>query len=103
MPCARVSQRWAYAWLPVAVACWAMAGVGCPRTVTSSVPDASPPAQARPAEGGDPAYVRWVGERSLLGQARRQAAQVSGSGVQWRHPYGAPQPRQVVRQASVWL
>src|SRR5581483_10713658 len=27
----------------------------------------------------------------------------SGSGVQWRHPYAEPQPRQVVRKASVWL
>ena len=39
----------------------------------------------------------------MLSQARRQAATISGSGVQWRHPYGTPQPRQAVRQASVWL
>ena len=39
----------------------------------------------------------------MLHQARRQAALVSGSGVQWRHPYGEPQPRQAVRRSSVWL
>jgi maltose alpha-D-glucosyltransferase/alpha-amylase len=39
----------------------------------------------------------------MLRQARLQAALISGRGVQWRHPYGEPQPRQAVRRASVWL
>src|SRR5262249_61317452 len=48
-------------------------------------------------------YIRWLEERSMLHQAARYARGVSGSGVQWRHRYGEPQPRQVVRRASVWL
>jgi hypothetical protein len=39
----------------------------------------------------------------MLSQAQKQAASISGSGVQWRHPYGEPQPRAAVQQASVWL
>jgi maltose alpha-D-glucosyltransferase/alpha-amylase len=39
----------------------------------------------------------------MLYQAGLQARKVSGNGVQWRHPYGDPQPRAVVRQASVWV
>jgi maltose alpha-D-glucosyltransferase/alpha-amylase len=49
------------------------------------------------------ALVRWLEERSMLYQAGRAAREVSGSGVQWRHPYGQPQPAEVVRRASVWL
>jgi trehalose synthase len=56
-----------------------------------------------PAKKPDAEYVRWLEERSMLSQARKQAAGVSGSGVQWRHPYGEPQPRQAVKRASVWL
>src|SRR5688572_15159449 len=48
-------------------------------------------------------YVRWLEERSMLHQAREQADQISGSGVQWRHPYGDPRPREAVKTASVWL
>jgi trehalose synthase len=49
------------------------------------------------------AYIRWLEERSMLYQAREQAHQISGSGVQWRHPYGDPRPREAVKTASVWL
>jgi maltose alpha-D-glucosyltransferase/alpha-amylase len=51
----------------------------------------------------DPAYLRWLEERSMLYQAAQEAKQVSGRGIQWRHPYGDPQPRQAVKSASVWL
>jgi len=101
MPCPKRCQCGIWGWLPVAVACWAAAGVGCQRTAAPPARDA--PARLRPAQGVDPGYVRWLEERSMLHQARRQAARVSGSGVQWRHPYGRPQPRRVVRRASVWL
>ncbi len=69
--------------------------VGCRRAAPPSAPvrDAVPEAAA----------IRWLEERSMLHQARQQAAAVSGQGVQWRHPYGRPQPREVVRRASVWL
>jgi trehalose synthase len=59
--------------------------------------------QASPAERPDPAYVRWLEERSMLHQAGQQARAISGRGVQWRHPFGEPQPRAAVRRASVWV
>jgi len=62
----------------------------------------SGPARAQSQE--EPAaYVHWLEERSMLHQAARHARAVSGSGVQWQHPYAEPQPRQAVRRASVWL
>jgi trehalose synthase len=39
----------------------------------------------------------------MLFQAAEQARLISGNGVQWRHAYGDPQPREAVKQASVWL
>src|SRR4051794_5861563 len=51
----------------------------------------------------DPAYIRWLEERSMLFQARAQARLISGQGVQWRHTYGSPKPREAVKLASVWL
>jgi maltose alpha-D-glucosyltransferase/alpha-amylase len=62
------------------------------------------PGPARAQSREEPAaYVRWLEERSMLHQAARHARAVSGSGVQWRHAYAEPQPRQVVRRAGVWL
>jgi trehalose synthase len=49
------------------------------------------------------AEVAWLEERSMLRQAAEVSRGVSGSGVQWRHPYGSPQPRKAVQYASVWL
>lgn len=49
------------------------------------------------------AYVRWLEERSILYQAAQQARKVSGQGVQWQHRYGEPQPREILKKASVWL
>lgn len=51
----------------------------------------------------DTAYISWLEERSMLFQAREQARHISGNGVQWRHPYGDPEPREAVGTASVWL
>jgi hypothetical protein len=53
--------------------------------------------------GTDREYVHWLEERSMLYQASQQARLVSGSSVQWRRPYGEPQPHQVVKRASVWV
>src|SRR2546421_12700143 len=103
MPCSSLSQRGVWGRVSVAVVCWTAAIAGCQRTVAPPASEAAPPAQAASAQGVDPAYVRWLEERSMLYQARRQAARVSGNGVQWRHPYGTPQPRQAVQRASVWL
>jgi trehalose synthase len=61
-------------------------------------------AQAPAAAKSDvPEYLRWLEERSMLHQARRYAAEVSGRGVAWQRPYAAPQTRDAVRRASVWL
>jgi hypothetical protein len=35
--------------------------------------------------------------------ASQEARSIFGSGAQWRHAYGEPQPREAVKQASVWL
>src|SRR5262245_56580183 len=75
-----------------------------PLTIVLSIAVA---ARAQPAtqkqREQDTTYIRWLEERSMLYQAREQARQISGSGVQWRHPYGDPQPREAVKTASVWL
>lgn len=62
-------------------------------------------AQVEPGSrsASDQDYISWLEQRSMLSQAKKQAASISGSGVQWRHPYGEPQPRAAVQQASVWL
>lgn len=48
-------------------------------------------------------YIDWLEERSMLHQAARYARAVSGGGEQWQRRYARPQPRQLVRRASVWL
>jgi hypothetical protein len=66
-----------------------------------SAPQLRPrPAAAPPA---DESYLVWLEERSMLRQAREDARSVSGNAVQWRHPYGKPQPLEAVKHASVWL
>ena len=59
----------------------------------------APAPDAKPSSGtwNDPEYLRWLEERSMLYQARQAARAVSGRGVQWRHPYGEPQPREAVQ------
>lgn len=49
------------------------------------------------------AYLRWLKERSMLHQARQSVLRVSGQDLQWRHPFGQPQPLAAVRRSSVWL
>ena len=39
----------------------------------------------------------------MLHQAQLLARQYSGEAVQWRHPYGTPEPRAAVARASVWF
>ena len=87
----RLRRYRGWAWLLLATAC---AGPAVARAQTTDRPPASRE-DRRPAaalDGTDPAYVRWLEERSLLYQAGRQARAVSGSGVQWRHPV-RPRPR----------
>jgi trehalose synthase len=50
-----------------------------------------------------PEYITWLEHRSMLDQARRLTPRVSAHGIQWRHEYASPQPRDLVRKASVWV
>jgi maltose alpha-D-glucosyltransferase/alpha-amylase len=49
------------------------------------------------------AEVQFLEPRSMLFQAGEQAKTISGTGEQWRHQYGDPQPQNAVKAASVWL
>lgn len=61
----------------------------------------APPAAGRPPV---PAEVQsWLEQHSMLHQARTVDDRVSGRPIQWRQPYGTPQPRAAVRHGSVWL
>ena len=60
-----------------------------------------------PANGGrypeDPAYIEWLERRSMLFQAEHLSSLVAGKSRQWQNPYGHPQPRIAVLNASVWF
>jgi len=56
--------------------------------------------QAAVAQDGE---VQFLEPRSMLFQAGEQAKTISGTGEQWRHQYGDPQPQEAVKAASVWL
>jgi len=60
-------------------------------------------APAAPAALEDAAYIQWLVDHSMLHQAQLLARGFSGNAVQWRHPYGLPQPRAAVERASVWF
>ena len=42
-------------------------------------------------------------QKSMLFQAKKMAALVSGKGIQWQKPYGLPQHQELRQQASVWI
>ena len=48
-------------------------------------------------------YIEWLEKESILYQARELLASISGNGDQWRNRYAEPQPREAVKQASVWV
>jgi trehalose synthase len=50
-----------------------------------------------------PNYIQFLEQNSMLFQAAQEASLISGEGVQWRHTYGYPQPKEVVKTASTWL
>src|SRR5262245_47382642 len=60
-------------------------------------------AQAPDRLQADPEYLKWLEERPMLFQARTLAASLSANSAQWKHRYGEPQPREVVKAAPVWL
>lgn len=55
------------------------------------------------ADGRNPAYVQWLKEQSMLGDARTVARQLSGQPLMWGNPFAKPDPRAAVEMASVWF
>ncbi|MCT1458115.1 maltose alpha-D-glucosyltransferase [Aestuariimicrobium sp. p3-SID1156] len=55
------------------------------------------------ADGRNPAYVQWLKEQSMLGDARIVARQLSGQSLMWGNPFAKPDPRAAVEMASVWF
>ncbi|MBK8462269.1 MAG: maltose alpha-D-glucosyltransferase [Nigerium sp.] len=54
-------------------------------------------------DGRNPAYVRWLVDQSMLGDARTLGRQLAGHHMMWQNPFARPDPRAAVRQASVWF
>ena len=50
-----------------------------------------------------PEYIQFLQQNSMLFQAEQEANTISGQGVQWRHTYDNPEPKQLVDTASVWF
>lgn len=60
----------------------------------------SPPFEA---EGSNRAYVDWLEDQSMLGDASRVSRQLAGSHSMWSNPYAFPDPRAALENASVWF
>ncbi len=55
------------------------------------------------ADGRNRAYVEWLEDMSMLGDANSVARQLSGQAGMWLNPYAYPNPRAAVDRASVWF
>ncbi len=55
------------------------------------------------ADGRNRAYVDWLVDQSMLGDATMMARQLAGQASMWAHPYAHPNPRSAVDRASVWF
>ncbi len=55
------------------------------------------------AEAGNPEYVRWLVNESMLSDANHLASQLSGQGSMWQNPFADPDPRAAVERAAVWF
>ena len=55
------------------------------------------------ADGRNPAYVSWLVDQSMLGDAKMLGRQLAGDAAMWSSPYAAPNPRDAVDTASVWF
>lgn len=55
------------------------------------------------ADGRNHAYVTWLVEQSMLGDAKMMGRQLAGDAAMWSSPYAAPSPRAAVDTASVWF
>jgi maltose alpha-D-glucosyltransferase/alpha-amylase len=49
------------------------------------------------------AYVEWLRNQSMLGDADALARQLSGQASMWQNPFAYPNPRAAVERASVWF
>ena len=55
------------------------------------------------ADGRNKAYVEWLVNQSMLGDATTLARQLAGQASMWSHPFAHPNPRDAVDKASVWF
>ena len=62
--------------------------------------DQRPPFEA---DGRNKAYVEWLRNQSMLGDADSLSRQLSGQASMWQHAYASPDPRAAVERASVWF
>ena len=53
-------------------------------------------------DGRNKAYVEWLVEQSMLGDARTLARQLAGLHTMWANPFAAPDPRAATRTRSSW-
>ena len=54
-------------------------------------------------DGRNKAYVGWLVEQSMLGDARTLARQLAGPHTMWANPFASPDPRAAVDRSSVWF
>jgi trehalose synthase len=71
-----------------------------PRARLHHLNEAPPPFAA---DGRNRAYVEWLENMSMLGDANNVARQLSGQAGMWLNPYAYPNPRAAVDRASVWF
>ncbi|WP_232821749.1 maltose alpha-D-glucosyltransferase [Desertihabitans aurantiacus] len=53
--------------------------------------------------GTNKAYVEWLVNQSMLGDATMMARQLAGQSSMWNNPFAHPNPRRAVDTASVWF
>ncbi len=71
-----------------------------PRARLRTMPESPPPFAA---DGRNRAYVNWLEDMSMLGDANMMGRQLSGQAGMWLNPYAYPNPRAAVERASVWF
>ncbi|MEP6980377.1 MAG: alpha-amylase family glycosyl hydrolase, partial [Nakamurella sp.] len=54
-------------------------------------------------DGRNKAYVDWLVNQSMLGDAKTLARQLAGQASMWANPFAHPNPRAAVDRASVWF
>lgn len=54
-------------------------------------------------DGRNQAYVEWLRNQAMLGDANTLARQLSGQASMWQNSYAHPNPRAAVERAPVWF